>query len=147
MVLPVSPPKKKAKKRKRSFEYHCFLSPNQCSLKVEQNITNKTYSKSTFSSLTMTTQVFPSAVHKKFNDECCFLKKFRGYRFLSFHLLLPMRYTRSPKCCTSRPAFSHPPKKSDWSLPILLRQLIRNTGDFAGTCVPDLFVMVILSAL
>ena len=47
-----------------------------------------------------------------------------------------MRYTRSPKCCTSRPAFSHPSKKSDWSFPILLRQLIRNTGDFAGTCVP-----------
>jgi len=27
-------------------------------------------------------------------------------------------------------------KKSNWSLPILLRQLIRNIGDFAGTCVP-----------
>ena len=113
-----------------------FLSQTSVYWKVYQNITNKTYSKSTFPSLTLTTQVFPCAIREKFNDECRLLKNFQGYRFLSFHLLLLMRYTRSPKCCTSRPAFSHPSKKSDWSFPILLRQLIRNTGDFAGTCVP-----------
>ena len=63
----------------------------------------------------------------KLNGDCYFPK---------FHNLLLMRYTRSPKCCTPRPAFSHPAKKRDWSLPILLRQLIRNIGDLAVTCVP-----------
>jgi hypothetical protein len=49
---------------------------------------------------------------------------------------LLMRYTRSPRCCTPRPALSHPSKKIDWSLPILLRQLIRNTGYVTTTCSP-----------
>lgn len=40
-----------------------------------------------------------------------------------------MQYTRDPICCTCRPAFSQPLKKSNSSsFPILRLQLIKNAG-------------------
>lgn len=44
-----------------------------------------------------------------------------------------MQYTRDPKWFTSRPAFSHPVKKSDSSsFPILRLQLIKKAGRGKG---------------
>jgi hypothetical protein len=55
-VLPIF--QKKKIKQNGSFQYLCSLSQTSVYLKVGQNITNKTYSKSTFSSPTLTTQVY-----------------------------------------------------------------------------------------